>query len=87
MSFSLCRLALPAFGADERADILSRIEAPKFPDREFDISKFGAVEGGKKDSTEAIAKSDRSLRGGGRRTRGGAGGRFSHWRDSFEEQR
>jgi polygalacturonase len=49
-------LAIPAFGADERADILNRIKPPKFPEREFDISKFGAVEGGKKDSTESIAK-------------------------------
>ena len=30
-------------------------KAPQFPEREFDISKFGAVGGGKKDSTEAIA--------------------------------
>src|SRR5580658_490504 len=49
-------LAIPAFGADEQADTLKRIKAPQFPEREFDISKFGAVEGGKKDSTEAIAK-------------------------------
>jgi polygalacturonase len=49
-------LAIPAFGADDSADILSRIKAPKFPERDFEISKFGAVEGGKKDSTEAIKK-------------------------------
>lgn len=47
-------LAIPAFGADERADILNRVKAPQFPDREFNILKFGASE--KKDSTEAIAK-------------------------------
>src|SRR5580698_5367190 len=40
-------IAIPAFGADERADILSRIKAPRFSERDFDISKFGAVEGGK----------------------------------------
>jgi len=49
-------LAIPAFGADDRADILRRIAPPKFPEREFIISKFGAVEGGKIDATEAIAK-------------------------------
>jgi polygalacturonase len=49
-------VAIPAFGADERAAILSRIKAPTFPDREFNILKFGAVEGGKKNSTGAIAK-------------------------------
>lgn len=48
--------AVPGFGFDERTEILSRIQAPKFPDRDFDISKFGAAEGGKKDSTAAIAK-------------------------------
>jgi polygalacturonase len=54
--FLAMSLAIPAFGADERTDILNRIKAPMFPEREFDISKFGAVEGGKKDSTEALAK-------------------------------
>ena len=53
-------VAIPPFGGDERSDILNRIQAPKFPDREFDITKFGAMDapadGGKKDSTEAIGK-------------------------------
>jgi polygalacturonase len=53
-------LAIPAFGADEQpdeqADILNRIQPPKFPERDFDITKFGAVAGGTKDSTEGIAK-------------------------------
>jgi polygalacturonase len=48
--------AIPALGADDRAEILSRIKSPRFPERDFNILKFGAVEGGKKDSTEAIAK-------------------------------
>ncbi len=48
--------AAPAFGYDEQAAILNRIQAPKFPDRDFDIVKFGAAEGGRKDSTEAVAK-------------------------------
>src|SRR5580658_2468187 len=46
-------LAIPVFGYDA---VVSNTKAPVFAEREFDISKFGAVEGGKKDSTEAIAK-------------------------------
>ncbi len=49
-------VAIPAFGFDEQGDILKRIQAPKFPDRDFNILKSGAVEGGKKDCTEAVAK-------------------------------
>jgi polygalacturonase len=49
-------LAIPAFGYDDRSDILSRIKPPQFPERDFDITKYGAVEGGKSDSTEAIRK-------------------------------
>ena len=41
--------AIPAFGYDTP-------KAPVFPDREFSIAKFGAIEGGKTDSTEAIRK-------------------------------
>lgn len=52
----LALAAIPAFAADERADILNRIKTPQFADREFSIVKFGALEGGRKDSTEAIAK-------------------------------
>ncbi|HVO97359.1 MAG TPA: glycoside hydrolase family 28 protein [Bryobacteraceae bacterium] len=48
--------AVPAFGYDDRAEILNRLQAPTFPDRDFEITKFGAVEGGRKDSTEAVAK-------------------------------
>src|SRR5487761_2013617 len=60
--------AAPMFGYDERTEILNRIQAPKFPDRDFDIVKFGAVEGGTKDSTEALAKAVAacSAAGGGR---------------------
>ncbi len=46
-------LAVPAFGYDS---VASNTKPPQFPDREFSIVKFGAAEGGKKDSTEAIAK-------------------------------
>ena len=58
-------LAIPAFGDDA---VSSNTKAPQFPDREFNITKFGAVEGGKKDSTEAIAKATAACAaaGGGR---------------------
>jgi polygalacturonase len=60
--------AIPAFAYDERADILNRIKAPRFADREFSIVKFGAVEGGKQDSTEALKKAIAAcaMAGGGR---------------------
>jgi polygalacturonase len=54
--FMALGLAIPAWAADDRTDILNRIKPPQFPDREFDISKFGAQADSKKDSTEAIAK-------------------------------
>lgn len=66
--FMALGLALPAFGFDERADILARVKAPVFASRDFNIVKFGAVEGGKKDATEAIAKAIEACAaaGGGR---------------------
>ncbi|HEV1285831.1 MAG TPA: glycoside hydrolase family 28 protein [Bryobacteraceae bacterium] len=58
---------IPAFGYDTK---LSFANPPKFPDREFSIVKFGAAEGGKKDSTEALAKAIAACAaaGGGRVT-------------------
>lgn len=35
-------------------EILNRIRAPTFPDRDFLITTYGAVEGGEFDNTEAI---------------------------------
>jgi len=43
-------------GWDQVPEILSRVVPPKFPAREFDITKFGAVGDGQTDCTEAIAK-------------------------------
>lgn len=42
-------------GVKEMQAVLARIRAPRFPDRTFDITKYGAAAGGQKDSTEAIA--------------------------------
>ena len=41
---------------DETPRILERIKAPRFPDRRFDASRYGAVGDGKTDCTAAIAK-------------------------------
>ncbi len=48
--------------------ILSRIKAPKFPARDFNITSFGAAADGKSDSTEAIRKAIAACNaaGGGR---------------------
>lgn len=43
-------------GWNQVPDILRRIVAPKFPRRDFDITKFGAVGDGRTDCTAAIAK-------------------------------
>ena len=50
---------IEAFQAPDREKemqaILARIHPPQFPDRVFDIAKYGAVAGGEKDCTAAIA--------------------------------
>ena len=51
---SACACAAP--GLSQGINFESRIQPPKFPDRDFDITKFGASEGGKQDATGAIAK-------------------------------
>ena len=56
-------------GAWRRAEeILERIRPPQFPDRDFDIRKFGARGDGEKDCTAAIAAAIRACHeaGGGR---------------------
>ncbi len=42
--------------ATRMAEVAARIQAPKFPDREFDIRKYGAVADGRSDSSDAIQK-------------------------------
>jgi len=52
----------------EMQAILARIRAPQFPDRAFDIAKYGAAAGGEKDCSEAIAKAiDACAKAGGGR--------------------
>ncbi len=48
--------------------VLARIRAPQFPDKVFDIAKYGAVAGAQKDSSDAIAKAiDACAQAGGGR--------------------
>jgi len=58
----------PADPARQLEQILARVRPPQFPDRVFDITRFGAREGGKIKATEAIAKAIQSCSaaGGGR---------------------
>jgi polygalacturonase len=48
--------------------LLARIQAPKFPSREFDIAKYGARPDGKSDSSDAFRRAiaEASSAGGGR---------------------
>jgi len=52
----------------EMQSILERVRAPQFPDRVFEIARYGATAGGQKDSTDAIARAIAacSQAGGGR---------------------
>lgn len=53
---------------EEAAAILRRIRPPRFPKRQFDITRYGAVAGGNTDATEAIHRAIAACaqRGGGR---------------------
>ncbi len=54
--------------AREMAAVLARIKAPKFPNRVFDITRYGAKQGSANDSTAAIRKAIETCAaaGGGR---------------------
>jgi polygalacturonase len=55
-------------GWDDAQAILDRIKPPTFPDREFDIARFGAAADGKTACTDAIARAiDACARAGGGR--------------------
>ncbi len=49
-------LGVPSDPWQRMAEILERIQLPKFPDRQFPVSKFGAVPDGKTDCTVAFQK-------------------------------
>src|SRR5438552_438990 len=64
--------ALPFDYADDPwtqvAEILKRIKAPAFPQRDFNIARFGAVANGNADCTEAFRKAiDACSKAGGGR--------------------
>ena len=60
--------AAGAGGWDAFPALLERIQPPRFPERDFEIAKYGAREGGKIDNTEAFRKAIEaaSAAGGGR---------------------
>ena len=69
LSFAVC--AAPSRHSAEWAkvpEILSRIKAPTFPNREFNITRFGATPSGNDDATAAIRKAIEACAkaGGGR---------------------
>src|SRR5688572_1668199 len=45
-----------ATGWDRVPEILARIVPPKFPDRDFDVTRFGAVGDGRTDCTESFRR-------------------------------
>lgn len=58
----------PATGWDSVPDILARIRPPRFPDRDFPITQYGAVGDGKFDCSEAFRRAIQACNaaGGGR---------------------
>lgn len=55
-------------GWEQVDEILSRIKAPEFPDKDFNITDYGAISDGKTDCTEALKKAIAAANeaGGGR---------------------
>lgn len=62
------RLLRAAEGWEQVPAILARIRPPKFPDRDFPVTRYGADPDGKTDSTEAFRKAiaECNAKGGGR---------------------
>src|SRR5437899_5602273 len=57
--------------------ILNRIQAPVFPKRDFDVTKFGALGDGKADCTDAFRRSVEACNKAGRGRVGVPAGEFS----------
>ncbi len=68
LSTSCATTSITATGWEQVPEILSRIKPPQFPDRDYNITDFGAVGNGKTDCTEAFKKaiSAANQAGGGR---------------------
>ena len=71
IAFAVRKLAcgIPSLHEEQGAEaILSRTKVPRFPERDFDVTHFGAAGDGQKKSTEAIRKAIQacSAAGGGR---------------------
>jgi polygalacturonase len=70
--FCLCLLVIPAgqasAGWEQVGEILSRIEVPQFPNKDFNVTDYGAVADNEKDCTNAFeqAVSAANKAGGGR---------------------
>ncbi len=67
-ALAACRLAARQIGNGRNAEaILANIQRPVFPDREFDVTKFGAVGDGQMKCTDALRKAIQtcSAAGGG----------------------
>jgi polygalacturonase len=69
MAFGQSASSAPSVDAwKQMPQILARIKPPKFPKRDFSVTKYGAVPGGKTDCTEAFRKAIEACNkvGGGR---------------------
>ncbi len=70
--FCLCLLVIPtgraSAGWEQLGEILSRIKAPQFPNRDFNITDYGALADNEKDCTEAFRRAISAAHeaGGGR---------------------
>src|ERR1051326_6982663 len=69
------------------AAILARIKDPKFPERNFEITQYGARDGGKAARHRGDPQSHRGVLGGRRRPGDRSGRLIPHRGDSFEEPR
>ena len=80
-----CGTAAGARGWDLVPDILRRIVPPTFPDRDFDVTRYGAQAGGAVDNTDGDSRRDRRVRRGRRRSRRRPGGSVSHRAGASQE--